>query len=116
MESFLHKDVSFVITGSQECLKEQNNTDNKAGAKGTSEETQRPLMSREPVLSSDKRRPGTPRPVVISITHAKFSHLLQLTRLLVVKKNCETLLNLIIAQRKITEKQKSSVRSEIRKK
>lgn len=69
VESFLHKDVSFVVTGNQECLKEQKCTDTKAGAKGTSEEAQHPIMRRESVLNNDKRRPGTPRPMVLSITH-----------------------------------------------
>ncbi|XP_059179996.1 uncharacterized protein dbf4b [Centropristis striata] len=63
VESFLHKDVSFVVTGSQEVLKEQKCTDSKSGAKRTSEEAKSPIMQRESVLSSDKRRPGTPRPV-----------------------------------------------------
>ncbi|XP_045924197.1 protein DBF4 homolog B [Micropterus dolomieu] len=60
VESFLHKDVSFVVTGSQECLKDMKCTDSKAGAKGTSEETQRPIMTRD----SDKQQKATPRPVV----------------------------------------------------
>ncbi|XP_033486622.1 uncharacterized protein dbf4b [Epinephelus lanceolatus] len=64
VESFLHKDVSFVVTGSQEGMKEQKSTDTKTGAKGTSEEAQHPkAQQRESVLSSDKPRPGTPRPV-----------------------------------------------------
>ncbi|XP_034415201.1 uncharacterized protein dbf4b [Cyclopterus lumpus] len=65
VESFLHKDVSFVVTGSQESLKEQKCTDTNAEKerKGTSEEVQRPIMQRESILSSDKRRPGTPRPM-----------------------------------------------------
>ncbi|XP_044033563.1 uncharacterized protein dbf4b [Siniperca chuatsi] len=63
VESFLHKDVSFVVTGSQECLKDLKCTDTKAGAKGTSEEAQRPIMTRESLLSNDKQRPGTSRPV-----------------------------------------------------
>ncbi|XP_054454905.1 uncharacterized protein dbf4b [Anoplopoma fimbria] len=62
VESFLHKDVSFVVTGSQEDPKEQKSADTKAERKGTSEEAQRPIMQRESVLSSDKPRPGTPRP------------------------------------------------------
>ncbi|TNN47225.1 Protein DBF4 B [Liparis tanakae] len=62
VESFLHKDVSFVVTGSQEGLKEQKCTETNAERKGTSEEAQRPIMQRESILSSDKRRPGTPRP------------------------------------------------------
>ncbi|XP_075949888.1 uncharacterized protein dbf4b [Anarhichas minor] len=62
VESFLHKDVCFVVTESQEGPKEQKCTDTKAETKGTSEEAQRPIMQRECVFSSDKRRPGTPRP------------------------------------------------------
>ncbi|XP_068585436.1 uncharacterized protein dbf4b [Cebidichthys violaceus] len=62
VESFLHKDVCFVVTESQEGLKEQKCTDTKAETKGTTEEAQRPIMQRESVLSGDKRRPGTPRP------------------------------------------------------
>ncbi|KAM8729496.1 uncharacterized protein dbf4b isoform 2-T2 [Acanthopagrus schlegelii] len=63
VESFLHKDVSFVVTGNQEYLKGQKCADAKAGAKETSEEAQRPIMTRDSVVSSDKRRPGTPRPM-----------------------------------------------------
>ena len=77
VESFLHKDVSFVVTGSQDGLKDQKGTDTKAGAKGTSEEAQRPIMQRESILSSDKRRPGTPRPVVRSIALKCFKNSLQ---------------------------------------
>ncbi|XP_040033324.2 uncharacterized protein dbf4b [Gasterosteus aculeatus] len=62
VESFLHKDVCFIVTGSREAPKEQKRTDTKAERKGTSEEAQRPIMQRESVLSSDKRRPATPRP------------------------------------------------------
>lgn len=57
VESFLHKDVSFVVTGNQECLNKQRDTDTKATVMGKSEEAQHPIMSRE-------RRPGTPRPAV----------------------------------------------------
>lgn len=57
VESFLHKDVSFVVTGNQECLNKQRDTDTKAPVMGKSEEAQHPIMSRE-------RRPGTPRPAV----------------------------------------------------
>lgn len=72
VESFLHKDVSFVVTGNQEYLKGQKCADAKAGAKETSEEARRPIMTRDSVVSSDKRRPRTPRPMVLSIIH-KFS-------------------------------------------
>lgn len=71
MESFLHKDVSFVVTGNLACLQEKKHGDTKAGSRGTSEETQRPIMTQESVLSSDKRRPGTPRPMV-NFTHESF--------------------------------------------
>lgn len=81
VESFLHKDVSFVVTGSQEGLTDQKSTDTKAGAKETIEEAQRPVMQRETVLSSDKRRPGTPRPTVLSITHTCFKTFYILQRL-----------------------------------
>lgn len=57
VESFLHKDVSFVVTGNQECLNKQKDTETKAVVVGKGEETQHPIMSRE-------RRPGTPRPAV----------------------------------------------------
>lgn len=58
VESFLHKDVSFVVTGNQEGLDKQRDTDTKDAVTGRkSEEAQHPIMSRE-------RRPGTPRPVV----------------------------------------------------
>ncbi|XP_069012406.1 uncharacterized protein dbf4b [Embiotoca jacksoni] len=49
VESFLHKDVSFFVTGSQEGPKEEKCVVTKDRAKGTSEGTQ--------------QRPGTPRPV-----------------------------------------------------
>ncbi|KAL6094975.1 dbf4b [Pungitius sinensis] len=62
VESFLHKDVCFIVTGSQEAPKEQKYTDTKAERKGTSEEAKCPIMQRESILSSDKRRQGTPRP------------------------------------------------------
>lgn len=70
VESFLHKDVSFVVTGNQEYLKDQKCADTKAGAKETNEEAQRPIMTRDSIVSSDKRRPGTPRLMVLSITYA----------------------------------------------
>lgn len=64
VESFLHKDVSFVVTESQEGLKEQKCSGVREGAKGTNEETQCPL--KQSVLSSDKQRPVTPRPAVLN--------------------------------------------------
>lgn len=57
VESFLHKDVSFVITGNQEGLNKQRDPDTKAVVMAKSEEAQHPIMSRE-------RRPETPRPAV----------------------------------------------------
>ncbi|XP_018554269.1 uncharacterized protein dbf4b [Lates calcarifer] len=64
VESFLHRDVNFVVTGSQEGLKEERCVVTKGGAKGTNEEARHPIKQRESVLSSEKRRPGTPRPMV----------------------------------------------------
>lgn len=57
VESFLHKDVSFVVTGNQEGLDKHRDTDTKTVVTVKSEEAQHPIMSRE-------RRPGTPRPAV----------------------------------------------------
>lgn len=62
--------MSFVVTGNQEYLKDQKCADTKAGAKETNEEAQRPIMTRDSIVSSDKRRPGTPRLMVLSITYA----------------------------------------------
>ncbi|XP_029384234.1 protein DBF4 homolog B [Echeneis naucrates] len=61
VESFLHKDVNFVVTGSQEGLKKERCVGNK---EGTSEEAQHPLKGRKSLLSSEKQRPETPRPMV----------------------------------------------------
>ncbi|XP_058476140.1 uncharacterized protein dbf4b [Solea solea] len=65
IESFLHKDVNFVVTGSQEGLKEEKCIDPKGRVKGTNVEVQQPIKRQESVLSSEKRQPqpGTPRPV-----------------------------------------------------
>ncbi|XP_051795834.1 uncharacterized protein dbf4b isoform X2 [Acanthochromis polyacanthus] len=63
VESFLHKDVSFVVTGSQEGLKEEKCVVTKGGAKGTSEEAKHSIKQKESGLSIDKPRQGTPRPV-----------------------------------------------------
>ncbi|XP_029934148.1 uncharacterized protein dbf4b [Myripristis murdjan] len=64
IESFLHKDVSFVVTGSQEGLKEQSGVVTKAGAKQASEESQLLTKKRESACSSSaKQRPATPRPM-----------------------------------------------------
>ncbi|CAJ1080997.1 uncharacterized protein dbf4b [Xyrichtys novacula] len=62
VESFLHRDVSFVVTGSQEGLSEQKCT--KDGAKETSGEAPSSIMTRENVTSNGKQRPGTPRSMV----------------------------------------------------
>ncbi|GLD62898.1 uncharacterized protein AKAME5_001456800 [Lates japonicus] len=64
VESFLHRDVNFVVTGSQGGLKEERCVVTKGGAKGTNEEARHPIKQRESVLSSEKQRPGTPRPMV----------------------------------------------------
>ncbi|XP_039991979.1 uncharacterized protein dbf4b [Xiphias gladius] len=63
IESFLHKDVNFVVTGGQESLKEERCAVTKGGAKGTNEEDRHPVKRQESVLSSEKQRPGTPRPM-----------------------------------------------------
>lgn len=67
VESFLHKDVSFVVTESQESLKEDC-SDVKGEVKGTIEGTQRPTKQLESVLSNERHRPVTPRPAVLNIT------------------------------------------------
>ncbi|XP_041670846.1 uncharacterized protein dbf4b isoform X2 [Cheilinus undulatus] len=64
VESFLHKDVSFVVTGSQEGQSESRCTKTKAGAKEMRDEAQNPITTRESALSNGKQRPGTPRPTV----------------------------------------------------
>ncbi|XP_008290440.1 uncharacterized protein dbf4b [Stegastes partitus] len=63
VESFLHKDVSFVVTGNQEGLKEEKCAGTKGEAKGNSEETKQPIKQKESGLSNDKQRPGTSRPM-----------------------------------------------------
>ncbi|XP_017289167.1 protein DBF4 homolog B [Kryptolebias marmoratus] len=64
VESFLHKDVDFVVTGSQSVLGEEKClAATKGGAKGTSEGTQEPLRKQESGPRNDKTRPGTPRPM-----------------------------------------------------
>lgn len=68
VESFLHKDVTFVVTENQDGLKEQKCTDSKERAKVTNEESQHPV--KESILNSERRRPVTPRPVV----HAFFNN------------------------------------------
>nr|XP_020460958.1 protein DBF4 homolog B-like [Monopterus albus] len=63
VESFLHKDVSFVVTGSQEGQKEQKCTDINGGAKRMNEEAQRLIKQRETILKNDRQQPVTPRPM-----------------------------------------------------
>ncbi|KAF0025476.1 hypothetical protein F2P81_022357 [Scophthalmus maximus] len=63
IESFLHKDVNFVVTGTEEVVKGERCVVTKGKSKGTNEEAQHPSKQRESVLSSDKPQPGTPRPV-----------------------------------------------------
>ncbi|XP_077359023.1 uncharacterized protein dbf4b isoform X2 [Festucalex cinctus] len=58
VESFLHRDVSFVVTGSQQGLEEKRLAGRKTG-----DEPQRPLNQQESVLDSRKQQPVTPRPV-----------------------------------------------------
>ncbi|XP_047464320.1 uncharacterized protein dbf4b isoform X2 [Mugil cephalus] len=61
VESFLHKDVNFVVTGNQEGLnQEKKSLEANEGAKRTSDGAQHLTKERE----SDKPRPGTPRPMV----------------------------------------------------
>lgn len=67
VESFLHKDVSFVVTGSQEFLKQQKCTDSKVATEGTSEEAQRSTLMRKFAVNNDKHGPGTARAMVLSI-------------------------------------------------
>ncbi|XP_061612652.1 uncharacterized protein dbf4b isoform X2 [Phyllopteryx taeniolatus] len=57
VESFLHRDVSFVVTGSQEGLEEKR----PAGSKSC-DESHQPLKQRESVPDNSKQRPVTPRP------------------------------------------------------
>ncbi|XP_037546828.1 protein DBF4 homolog A [Nematolebias whitei] len=64
IESFLHKDVNFVVTGSQDVLKEETClVVAKGDAKGTSEGTQESKRKQESDPRNDKQRPGTPRPM-----------------------------------------------------
>lgn len=69
VESFLHKDVSFVVTGSQEYLKQHKGTDTKAAEKGSNDEAHHPTKTQESLLCKEKKRPGTPRPMVLNVTH-----------------------------------------------
>lgn len=70
VESFLHKDVNFVVTGSQEALKEKR-TDVRGGGGGEKtlkDEARNHTKQPDSVLSSEKRQrqPGTPRPLVLN--------------------------------------------------
>ncbi|XP_034563655.1 protein DBF4 homolog A [Notolabrus celidotus] len=64
VESYLHKDVSFVVTGTQEGVSEQKGTDTNSRAKETSEKARIPVITRESVSINGKPRPGTPRLMV----------------------------------------------------
>ncbi|XP_068161065.1 uncharacterized protein dbf4b [Antennarius striatus] len=61
VESFLHRDVSFVVTGSQESLKNLKCPNTKTVTKEPSGEAQHPIKTQGSLLSDDKGRPGTPR-------------------------------------------------------
>ncbi|XP_061563628.1 uncharacterized protein dbf4b [Cololabis saira] len=58
IESFLHKDVSYVVTGSQECLKEKCV---QGSAQKTSEGAQLLIKQQESGLSNEKPHPRPPR-------------------------------------------------------
>ncbi|XP_061665570.1 uncharacterized protein dbf4b [Syngnathoides biaculeatus] len=58
VESFLHRDVSFVVTGSQEELEEKR----PAGIK-TCDKSHQPVKQRESIPEGSKQGPATPRPV-----------------------------------------------------
>ncbi|XP_028287156.1 uncharacterized protein dbf4b isoform X2 [Parambassis ranga] len=60
VESFLHKDVNFVVTGNQEGLKAEKSVVTKGEGNKTSEGT----PQRQSSLCNDKQQPQTPRPVV----------------------------------------------------
>ncbi|XP_028332548.1 protein DBF4 homolog A [Gouania willdenowi] len=65
VESFLHRDVNFVVTGSKEDFESPRPEGSKGGAKTINEEVQKTSKQQERVLSNDKvkQRPVTPRPV-----------------------------------------------------
>ncbi|KAF7204345.1 uncharacterized protein dbf4b [Nothobranchius furzeri] len=63
IESFLHKDVDFFVTGSQEILKEAKSVVTKGEAKETGGGTPYPLKKQEGRLGNEKGRPETPRPM-----------------------------------------------------
>ncbi|MED6251167.1 hypothetical protein ATANTOWER_024223 [Ataeniobius toweri] len=60
VESFLHKDVTFVVTGSQESLKEEKSAVTRGDEKEKNEGGQN-LKKLDSGLSKDKRQPVTPR-------------------------------------------------------
>lgn len=60
VESFLHKDVTFVVTGNQDGLKEKS-VAAKGEEKGADEGGQHLMKKPDGGLSRDKQRPGTPR-------------------------------------------------------
>lgn len=59
VESFLHKDVNFVVTGNKEGLDEKS----IVSKGGTSQLAQQLIKQRDNGLINDKQRPGTPRPM-----------------------------------------------------
>ncbi|XP_012710435.2 uncharacterized protein dbf4b [Fundulus heteroclitus] len=61
VESFLHKDVTFVVTGSQESLQEEKSVAAKGEGKGTDEGSQNLVKKPDGGLRKDKQRPATPR-------------------------------------------------------
>lgn len=61
VESFLHKDVNFVVTGNKEGLDEKS----IVSKGGTSQLAQQLIKQRDNGLINDKQRPGTPRPMVL---------------------------------------------------
>lgn len=63
-ESFLHKDVNFVVTGSHESLEEEKSVFTKSEEKGAKEGSQTLMAKPDGGLSKDKRRQATPRLVV----------------------------------------------------
>ncbi|KAM9425848.1 uncharacterized protein dbf4b [Pholidichthys leucotaenia] len=63
VESFLHKDVNFVVTGSQEVLKEEKSLVVKGGPKGTSEKLQQSKKQATSSVCNDKPHQETPRPM-----------------------------------------------------
>ncbi|XP_038154670.1 uncharacterized protein dbf4b isoform X2 [Cyprinodon tularosa] len=60
-ESFLHKDVNFVVTGSHESLEEEKSVFTKSEEKGAKEGSQTLMAKPDGGLSKDKRRQATPR-------------------------------------------------------